>query len=58
MEYDLDDELSFGKYKGKTVEEVLEDDPTYLRWCLENVPSFVVDDVLHDAIMSACRRRR
>lgn len=56
--YDLDDELSFGKYKGKTVEEVLEEDPHYLKWAMENVASFVVDNALHDEIISACRRRK
>lgn len=58
MMYDLDDELSFGKYKGKTVEEVLEEDPHYLKWAMENVASFVVDNALHDEIISACRRRK
>lgn len=56
--YDLDSVMGFGKYKDETVEEVLEKDPTYLRWCLENIPRFTVDNALLDAIESACRRRR
>lgn len=56
--YDLDSIMGFGKYANSTVEDVLEDDPSYLRWCLENIPRFTVDDALHDAIMEACRRRR
>ena len=40
MMYKLDTILPFGKYKGKTVEQVLEIDPTYIRWCLENIEAF------------------
>lgn len=29
--------LSFGKYKGKTIGEVGEKDPSYLMWIVENV---------------------
>lgn len=28
--------LHFGKHKGKTVEEVLEVDPTYIAWAVDN----------------------
>ena len=27
--------FDFGKYKGQTVEDVIEDDPDYLYWCEE-----------------------
>lgn len=29
--------LQFGKYKGKTIEEVYKEDPNYIRWCAENI---------------------
>ena len=34
--------LGFGKHKGKTVEEILEDNPTYIRWCINNIETFVM----------------
>ena len=32
----LDDEMTFGKHKGKQVEDLVEDDPSYIRWLVEN----------------------
>lgn len=32
--------LEFGKHKGKTVQQVMKDDPQWLHWALQNVPSF------------------
>jgi len=29
--------LSFGKYKGRSIDDILENDPSYLRWMLKNV---------------------
>lgn len=28
--------LIFGKYKGTTIKEIIADDPTYIRWCIEH----------------------
>lgn len=53
--YDLDTVLDFGKHKGLTVEDVLNDDPRYLLWALENVERFEVDNALHDAIVRAAK---
>lgn len=53
MIYDLDTKLNFGKFKGRTVEEVLLAEPSYLLWLLENVERFEVDKALQDAIMRA-----
>jgi hypothetical protein len=55
--YDLDTPLQFGKYRGTTVEDVLDSDPAYLLWCLENVERFEVDKTLQDAITQAARGR-
>ena len=38
--------LGFGKHKGKTVEEILESDPTYIRWAINNIETFVMSE--HD----------
>ena len=32
----LDDDLTFGKHKGKQVEDVVQDEPDYIRWLMEN----------------------
>lgn len=56
--YDLDDPLRFGKFKGRTVEDILDEAPEYLLWCLENVEQFEVDAALQDAITRAARTRR
>jgi hypothetical protein len=31
----LSDEFKFGKHKGSTVEMVIDEDPSYLRWALD-----------------------
>lgn len=31
-----EDRMDFGKYKGKSVKEVFESDPTYLWWAMKN----------------------
>jgi hypothetical protein len=33
----IDDELWFGKHEGRTVGEVLEDDPVYIQWLADNM---------------------
>lgn len=37
----LEDEFKFGKHKGHQLEDVIEDDPNYLEWCIkEDVIAF------------------
>lgn len=38
-----DSVLSFGKYKGKTIAEVYQDNPSYLVWAENNISDFWVD---------------
>ena len=40
--YDLDDQISFGKYSGKTIKEILDINPDYFCWCIENLGSFAL----------------
>lgn len=58
MLYDLDTPLDFGKHKGRTVEDVLAEEPAYLMWALENVERFNCDNALTDEIMRAARGGR
>jgi hypothetical protein len=32
--------MGFGKYAHKTVRDLLDEDPEYLQWCVENVDWF------------------
>lgn len=32
----LQDEFTFGKHRGQQLEDVIEDDPGYIEWCVGN----------------------
>jgi hypothetical protein len=32
-----EEEIKFGKYKGETWEHVINEDPSYVAWCIDNV---------------------
>ena len=38
--FGLLDKMTFGKCKGAEVRIVIEDDPDYIDWCLDNIPWF------------------
>ena len=42
--YDLDDMIAFGKYEGKTIQEILDCDAQYIHWCIENLNSFALTE--------------
>ena len=41
--------ISFGKYKGKTVGEVLLDDPSYILWLVDETDIDVAIDIVDEA---------
>ncbi len=41
--YSLADYLIFGKYKGRSIQVIIETDPQYLQWCVDNIPDFTLD---------------
>ena len=46
----LSDKFNFGKYKGKSIGEVLQYDPGYITWCNNNVAPercYFTEDLLH-----------
>lgn len=46
----LNDKFHFGKYKGKSIGEVLQYDPGYITWCNNNVDPercYFTEDLLH-----------
>jgi hypothetical protein len=42
----VDKVLTFGKFKGKTILQVIEENPAYIVWCIRNVKNFTIDDNL------------
>lgn len=42
----INDILSFGKYKGSTIKDVIKEEPSYLIWCQNNVGWFELDEDL------------
>ena len=45
------DVLSFGKYQGKTILWVLDNDPSYLVWCCENVINFRMPETVKKELL-------
>lgn len=43
MYYKLSDKLGFGKYKGLSIKDVINEDCTYIKWCVDNVADFELD---------------
>lgn len=39
----LEDVFTFGKYQNESVGNVIEDDPTYIDWALDEIPNFSLD---------------
>jgi uncharacterized protein (DUF3820 family) len=48
----LESTFRFGKYKGRQVEDVVEDDPGYIRWLCENT-----ETEFDDAVLEALEKR-
>lgn len=40
--YDIDDVFDFGRNKGKTIRELLMDNPGYVDWCIRNIDAFAL----------------
>ncbi len=40
--YDIDSIFTFGKYEGKTLAEVFEVDPKYIKYCQDNIDEFYI----------------
>lgn len=50
--YSLQDILTFGKYRGKTLRHVLIQDANYVKWCLDNTHNFSMDETAWDFAIS------
>lgn len=47
----LDEQLTFGKYKGRFVGDILREDPQYLVWAHDNISYFLLEDELYEALV-------
>ena len=50
-------EFDFGKFSGFTYEFVLNQDPFYLKWVIENFDDFLLDDAATEKLHQACVQR-
>lgn len=53
----LKDKLPFGKYKGKSVEEVIQENAKYLIWCAENISWFALTTEVQDELSKELAKR-
>jgi uncharacterized protein (DUF3820 family) len=44
--------FNFGKYKGKTLLHVIDNDPQYIIWCINNIKDFNINDKLKVELLS------
>lgn len=51
IEYGGSDEFVYGKYKGRTLDEILFLDPSYIVWAIENVVGFTVNFSIYHKLL-------
>ena len=56
MMYSKNMSLPFGQYKGVLLADVLEVDPGYLLWCMENVKGFDLHNSIYQEAYDAVHR--
>ncbi len=44
--YELESSLNFGKFKGSTIKEIADLEPSYLNWCAINIDDFYLSEVV------------
>jgi len=50
----MDYEFDFGKFEGYSYQYVLNQDPFYIQWVLENFKYFKLDDMAMKELEAAC----
>lgn len=57
--FTLIDKLTFGKHKGATIEEVIDDDPSYLEWAIDEIEWFELDEAATKSLKNSnCNSRK
>ncbi len=49
----LQDKFWFGKHRGEVIEDYVYDEPSYIKWCLDNVNDFNFNDDDYNLVMNA-----
>ena len=44
--------FNFGKYKGKTLLHVIDNDPQYIIWCINNIKEFKINNTLKNDLLT------
>lgn len=47
-EYNLDDEIQFGRHKGATIRELADTEISYVKWALDNVDRFELSEEAYE----------
>jgi hypothetical protein len=48
--YNLDSEFTFGKYAGKSIRQIMDLQPSYLDWCVNNLDHFYIAENMIEEI--------
>jgi hypothetical protein len=48
MIYSLKTKIAFGKHKGETIQEIIDEDSSYIEWCLDTIDDFELDEEADD----------
>lgn len=52
------DRFTFGKFKGKSISEVIDTDPHYVEWAVNNVDWFDIDDEQREELEKSLKNAR
>lgn len=48
----INNKFQFGKYKGKTLLYVLDNNPQYIVWCINNIKEFKINNTLKNDLLN------
>ncbi len=55
----ITDVIDFGqKHIGKTIDQVLDEDPQWLRWAVLNVPGFTLSAKIENEVIEALKNKK
>lgn len=56
---DYDDEMNFGVYCGRTIRQVMAENPSYLLWCHKNIEWFFLpEEIISHCVMRSNKKYR
>lgn len=55
-QFRFNDIVLFGKYRDWAIEDVIEEDPSYVSWCKRNIRSFTLDPKLEVLLADALEK--